>query len=136
MTIWYFTASTGLAPARICPVIIPGRLTIPTTIIALMVGISPVRMACWTIGRAASQRVAPRARSASTCWRRAVSSPPSRSRPSETPLSVLPRIIPSRGMAYCGVYHGSTRTMTVSASAAISHEPPQTEARLRSQIPG
>ena len=47
ITIWYLTASTGLVPARSCPVIMPGRLTMPTTIIALMVGISPVLTACW-----------------------------------------------------------------------------------------
>jgi hypothetical protein len=47
ITIWYFTASSGLAPARICPVIMPGRLTIPTTIIEFMIGIKPVRTASW-----------------------------------------------------------------------------------------
>ena len=47
MTIWYFTAWPGLTPARSWPVIIPGRLTMPTTIMALMVGMSPVRTACW-----------------------------------------------------------------------------------------
>ena len=39
ITTWYFTASTGLVPAGDWPVIIPGRLTMPTTIIALIVGI-------------------------------------------------------------------------------------------------
>ena len=33
--IWYLTASTGGAPARICPVIMPGRLTTPAAAIAL-----------------------------------------------------------------------------------------------------
>ncbi len=51
-------------------------------------------------------------------------------------MSVLPRIIPSRGMAYCGVYHGFTCTMTVNASAATSHELAQTDVMLRAQIPG
>jgi hypothetical protein len=38
----------GLAPAKICPVIIPGRLTRPITIIELMVGIMPMRIASRT----------------------------------------------------------------------------------------
>ena len=36
--IWYRTASPGAAPARICPVIIPGRLTIPMTSMEFTVG--------------------------------------------------------------------------------------------------
>ena len=44
--IWYFTASTGGAPARIWPVIIPGRLTIPAAAMALIIGITPVRNTC------------------------------------------------------------------------------------------
>ena len=46
ITIWYLTASTGLVPASNCPVIMPGRLTMPTTIIALIVGMRPVLTAC------------------------------------------------------------------------------------------
>ena len=39
-------------------------------------------------------------------------------------------------MAYCGVYHGRTRTITPSASAAISQELAQVAAMLRTQMPG
>ena len=49
---------------------------------------------------AASQRVAPSASAMSTRSRRAVSSSVIRSMPSDTPVSVLPRIMPRIGIAY------------------------------------
>ena len=45
ISIWYFTASTGGAPASIWPVIIPGSDTRPTTVIELIIGIIPRRTA-------------------------------------------------------------------------------------------
>ena len=42
---WYLTANPGAVPARICPVIMPGKLTIPAAAIALIIGIMPERMA-------------------------------------------------------------------------------------------
>src|SRR4030095_9536252 len=41
-------AINGEAPARICPVIMPGNVTMPTTIKPLTVGMSEARMACLT----------------------------------------------------------------------------------------
>src|SRR4051794_34307747 len=93
ITIWYFTASPGSTPANNCPVIIPGRLTPPATIMALRIGIIPARIASRTAGRAASQRLAPNAREVSTSSRRPTSSPPRRSSPSEIPVRVLPKIM-------------------------------------------
>ena len=69
-----------------------------------------------TGSRAASQRVAPSASRVSTRSRLPVSSSVRRSRPIEMPLSVLPRIIPRSGIAYCGSHHGSTRTMAATAT--------------------
>ena len=80
----------------------------------------PVRTAWITGCCAASQRVAPSAKSASTCSRRPASSSPSRSNESETPFSALPRIMPNSGIAYCGKYHGSACTTPKMATAAIS----------------
>ena len=40
MTIWYFAATNGDTPARICPVIIPGKATNPTAKKVLMEGMS------------------------------------------------------------------------------------------------
>ena len=52
------------------------------------------------------------------------------------PFRVLPKIIPSKGMAYWGEYQGRTGTMTKSATAAMVQELAQIETRLLSQIPG
>ena len=49
----------GGEPARIWPVIMPGRETIPAAAMALMIGIIPVRTASWSGAASASRRVAP-----------------------------------------------------------------------------
>jgi hypothetical protein len=61
---------------------------------------------------------------------------PSRSNPSEMPVSLLPRIMPTSGIAYCGEYQGRTPTRTNTASEPMAQELPQTEMMLESQIPG
>ena len=66
MKIWYLAASSGGSPDRICPVIIPGIAIRPAAIIALRIGMVPVRTERRTTSRDASRRVAPWARSSST----------------------------------------------------------------------
>jgi hypothetical protein len=58
-----------------------------------------------------------------------------RSTPSDTPVSVLPRIMPSIGIAYCGAYHGRMRITTKSPTAATSHELTQIETMLSARWP-
>jgi hypothetical protein len=103
---------------------------------ALRIGIIPARIASRTAGRAASQRLAPNAREVSTSSRRPTSSPPRRSSPSEIPVRVLPKIMPRKGIAYCGRYHGSARTTVSRATAVTTHEPAATEMIPSSQMPG
>ena len=44
-TIWYFAATTGETPDRICPVIMPGSATSPTAKSVLIIGMSAARIA-------------------------------------------------------------------------------------------
>ncbi len=44
-TIWYFAATIGDTPDRICPVIMPGRATSPTANRELIIGISAALIA-------------------------------------------------------------------------------------------
>lgn len=105
----------------------PGRLTTPTTDIWLRIGVMPARTAVRAALRAASQRVPPSARMVSTWSRVATSSPVMRSSASPTPVSVLPRIMPMIGIAYCGVYHGRACSTTTSPMAPISQVLPNTD---------
>jgi len=51
--IWYLIAIMGELPAKIKPVIIPGKVTIPSVLAESIVGIIPVRIASRTIGKEA-----------------------------------------------------------------------------------
>src|SRR5882724_8195212 len=115
-TIWYSMATSGEAPARIWPVIIPGSWTTPTVIRPLTVGIIAARTAERTIGCTASGPEKPRASMASISSVRTRRSDCRRSPASAALVIALPRIIPAIGMTYCGSYHGWTRTTT-----AITH---------------
>ena len=42
-------------------------------------------------------------------------------------MSVLPRIIPMIGIAYCGSYHGRACSTTINPIAPISHVLPNTD---------
>ena len=79
-------------------IIMPGMLTIPTTVMEFRMGIIPVRTASRICGRQASQEVAPKASQHSTSarfWSRSVMS---RSRQRERPVRAFPRIMPTSGM--------------------------------------
>ena len=64
--IWYLMASMGEAPARIKPVIMPGRETMPRVLAESMVGTMPVFMASRIISMEAGRMSAPRASLLST----------------------------------------------------------------------
>ncbi|EKD34376.1 MAG: hypothetical protein ACD_75C02367G0003 [uncultured bacterium] len=49
----------------------------------------------------------------------------------DMPVMVLPSSMPSKGIAYCGVYQGSTRMMTRRASAVTEKEETNMAPRLR-----
>ena len=67
--IWYLAASAGSAPARIWPVIRPGRLTMPARLMMLSSGVIAVRKARRSTVAKASKRVAPSAMRASIAAR-------------------------------------------------------------------
>ena len=112
-TIWYRMASSGEAPARIWPVIMPGNVTMPTTIKPLTVGISAARNACLTGCGEACWAVAPSAQEASMSAVRAAIALARRSAAMAAACIALPMIIPQSGIRYCGLYQGVTRTTSV-----------------------
>ena len=57
MPIWYLMAVRGKVPERICPVIIPGRETMPMVSILFMVGRMALSKASLTTPRAAAAGV-------------------------------------------------------------------------------
>jgi hypothetical protein len=110
--IWYRIAKTGELPARICPVIIPGRNTMPIPIIALIVGRIAAVNASWAYCLAAAAGVAPSIRAVSIFETLARMLDVKRSYPKAIPVMELPISIPVIGIKYCGRYHGSTARMT------------------------
>ena len=103
-----------------------------------MIGIIPVRTAVRTAGWAACQRVAPSDSRSSTSLRFALNSSVSRSRPSEMPLSVFPRIIPINGIAYCAALcrHDEGGMTPARATVNTNHELTSVALKLVNQIPG
>src|SRR5215203_2675517 len=123
-------------PASNWPVIVPGSVTIPATAMTLIVGIMPVDTALRRGKRAASHRLAPKAKRVSTWFLWVVNSSPRRSSARDTPLTELPKIIPINGIAYWGVYHGRIRMMTNKVITMITQELKKIDATLLSQTPG
>ena len=111
-TIWYLMAVSGSEPARIWPVIMPGRETRPTVIRALMEGIMPALMTSrrmvvggFLVGCAQAEGEFDLI---ALCLRR---SEKRRSRAMVMAFMELPMIMPPRGMKYWGVYQGLAWTM-------------------------
>ncbi len=118
--IWYFTASMGGVPARIWPVIMPGRLTMPAAAMALMMGIRPLRAASRRIWPMDSLQPCPIMRRASITRRCCQAVWVRRSKPKAIPVMVLPSSMPSSGMAYWGSHQGLGPIMVVSASTVTA----------------
>src|SRR5438270_6259721 len=108
------------APARIMPVMAPGRATRPTTLVWSIVGSIPVRMADRCQGAAAWWLVWPRDRRASTSRRCAARSSRRRTMTRDVVFMALAMIIDPRGMmarALVGTMPRTARTPGVPAAA-------------------
>lgn len=53
--IWYFMAMPGAEPPRICPIMVPGKDTMPSTAILAMHGAKDFSTACLANGITASR---------------------------------------------------------------------------------
>jgi hypothetical protein len=89
---------------------------------ALMIGIRPTRIASRRLSEIARRQSWPSASRVSMTSRLCAASWVRRSSPSEMPFIVLPRIMPSNGMAYCGAYQGSVPMTTTSASTVTAND--------------
>jgi hypothetical protein len=94
----------------------------PAADMALMIGIRPTRIASRRLSEIARRQSWPSASRVSMTSRLCAASWVRRSSPSEMPFIVLPRIMPSSGMAYCGAYQGSVPMTTTSARTVTAND--------------
>lgn len=118
-------------PERICPVIIPGRETMPMVSILFMVGRMALSKASLTTPRAAAAGVAPSMREFSTSSRRSRIPLHSLLAPRAMPVMELPTIIPEIGMQYWGSNQGLIRSTTKRNTAAVTVYPAAMERQTR-----
>src|SRR6056297_48781 len=106
IAIWYSIAVTGDVPESICPVIIPGKNTMPIPTIEFMVGSIAESKALSTILLDAILGVAPSINDDSTmCYFEFIPST-NLYTPSDIPVIEFPINIPAIGIKYLGLYHG------------------------------
>src|SRR6056297_2944477 len=106
IAIWYSIAVTGDVPDNICPVIIPGKNTIPIPTMELMVGSIAESKVLSTISFDAVFGVAPSISDDSTmCFLEFIPST-NLSTPRDIPVIEFPISIPAIGIKYLGLYQG------------------------------
>ena len=111
MAIWYLMATSGSVPDSICPVIMPGSVTMPIADMVSIWGRNDAFIDSMTIGADASRYVAPMPRSVSMLRCSFFTVAWNRSYARAQPFMALPIIMPPSGMAYRGSRSGSSRVI-------------------------